>query len=357
MQSFFNEQKKNIEKFLKTYIEKNKEHIKALHFDGLNVLENIYEFSRRGKMIRGGLVALSYMLFNTGTTPSVLEGITKIGAVLELLQSSLLIHDDIMDRDIKRRGEYSFFYNYHEMAKERSLRDPYHIGESLGICGGDIACFLAFDLLSRLKLNTDINREILQLCAREMFYVGVAQMLDVYWGADTTMIDEEAILNLYAYKTGRYTHALPLKIGAIISGIDRPYLDTLQTIGELMGTVFQIVDDDIGLFGNEEEVGKSIGSDLKEGKKILYLCKVYKKAGKKEKEKIRSCIGNNSITMEDIEYIRMLVNQLGVRDELQRQSLEMTNKVFTLVDSLPIVSEKAKDIFHWFIDFNMRRVK
>jgi geranylgeranyl diphosphate synthase type I len=328
-----------------------------LHLDSLDVLKNIQTFSQRGKMIRGGLVALSYTLFTPTVRSSIMEEITRIGAALELLQSSLLIHDDIMDRDTIRRGVYSFYYNYHEIAKKRSLRDPYHTGESLGICGGDIAFFLAFDILSTLHLNNEMNMEILGLCAREMFIVGVAQMLDVYRGADTAMLDENAIINLYMYKTGRYTYALPLKIGALISNIDYHYMHTLQTVGELLGTVFQIVDDDIGLFGNEEEAGKPIGSDLKEGKKTLYLCKIYNKAGEKDRERICSCLGNSQITMKGIEYIRSLVIRLGVRDELYKQSLEMTDRAYSLAASLPIVSEKAKDIFHWFIDFNMKRMK
>ncbi|MBN1696228.1 MAG: polyprenyl synthetase family protein [Spirochaetales bacterium] len=355
MKYFFSEQKEKISRFLKSFLDQSRKRLALLHLDGIDVLSRIYEFSRLGKMIRGGLVSLSCMMFKTDISPALEEEIVKIGAALELLQSSLLIHDDIMDRDMKRRGKPSFHYIYYEEAGRKSLRDPYHIGEALGICGGDISFFLAFDLLNSLRIDREAGKEILRLCSREMFYVGVAQMLDVAWGAEESMIDEDSILNLYVYKTGRYTYTLPLKIGAILGRVGEGDLEVIAEIGELMGTVFQIVDDDIGLFGNEDAVGKSIGSDLKEGKKTLYLCKAYNKAGEKERKRIMSCIGRDDIGKEDIEYIRKLVTGLGIRDELSRMIDSMTEKVSALLESLPVASVAAGKLFREFIDYNAHR--
>ena len=69
---------------------------------------------------------------------------------VELFQSALQMHDDIMDRDQLRRGFGSVFYQYAQLADRAGIADSYHLGESLGISAGDIANFLAFEVLSRL---------------------------------------------------------------------------------------------------------------------------------------------------------------------------------------------------------------
>ena len=67
------------------------------------------------------------------------QAMIQAGAAVELFQSALLVHDDIMDRDQVRRGFGSVFYQYAQMADRAGIADAYHLGESLGICAGDIA--------------------------------------------------------------------------------------------------------------------------------------------------------------------------------------------------------------------------
>jgi geranylgeranyl diphosphate synthase type I len=82
---------------------------------------------------------------------------------MELIQSAFLIHDDIMDRDEFRRGEASLFWRYKAEAESQKLPDAYHYGESMGMCAGDGAFFLAFDLLS----TENVPEKISSLCAQE----------------------------------------------------------------------------------------------------------------------------------------------------------------------------------------------
>ena len=102
---------------------------------------------------------------------------------MELFQSGLLVHDDIMDRDATRRGQPTIHRQYAGEAEQRGARDPEHLGQSLGICAGDAAFFLGFEVLAAPPVPEQARAGLLRLCARELSWVAVAQMQDVAWGA------------------------------------------------------------------------------------------------------------------------------------------------------------------------------
>ncbi len=200
---------------------------KGVEFDRINSLgqdlgERLYRFAIQGKMLRGGLVSLGCALSPgreaAEAGSSERTALTCAGAAMELLQSGLLVHDDIMDRDTTRRGHPTIFYQYAERAERDGARDSRHLGEALGICAGDVCFFLAFELLSRLPVPDPLVRRALALCGRELSRVAVAQMQDVSWGSSTDAPGEEEVLRLYVYKTGRYTFSLPLALGACWAG-------------------------------------------------------------------------------------------------------------------------------------------
>src|SRR5208337_3161290 len=133
-----------------------------------------------------------------------IPAVTTVGAAMELFHSGLLVHDDIMDRDPVRRGQPSIFQQYAGIAARERRADPGHVGMALGICAGDVACFMAFELLARADAPAAALRGVLELCARELSAVGIAQMQDVTWGASRSAVDVDDILRMYLHKTGRY---------------------------------------------------------------------------------------------------------------------------------------------------------
>jgi len=183
---------------------------------------------------------------------------------------------------------------------------PGHPGESLGICAGDIAFFLAFSILSSLEFNVGIKNQILKYFSREIYFVGVAQMEDVFLGVSGQSTTEERILNLYRYKTGRYTFSLPLMLGATAAGCSEVTLKILEKLGEELGIIFQIKDDELGLFGSTDESGKSIGSDIREGKKTLIYHLLTTSLNKEQLDEFASVYGNPEVTGKEIDYIKKL---------------------------------------------------
>lgn len=361
MNEFFLEQKHAMYDYLSRYILRKRNELGRVHQMGAESADRLLEFTEKGKMLRGGLVVLAYQL--TREDPEnrpVPDEVLALGAVMELFQSGFLIHDDIMDRDEKRRGTWSVYTQYSRLAAEMGIKDSYHAGESLGICVGDIAFFMAFEILAGISTDwtgsgSKPGERLFGLCAQELSYVGVAQMMDVYWGESEGTVTEQEVLELYRYKTGRYTFSLPLMSGALMSGAAQEQREALEKIGELLGVVFQLKDDELGLFGDEEQLGKPVGSDIKEGKKTPFLLRLMQRGAPREQERVSSLIGNESISSDDAQYIRGLVERYGIRQEIADLCQEYADRARTIIDKTDGFNPAYKKILNELIEYSLTR--
>jgi geranylgeranyl diphosphate synthase type I len=348
---YFREKKEKIGEFLKEVFDRKRSELSAINSVGADVCDRLNEFVMQGKMIRGGLVSLGYDLYISNEARSTVEA----GAALELLQSALLIHDDIMDRDETRRGRSSVFQQYREIAEKKGLSDPYHLGESMGICAGDVAFFAAFEILSGLGADPLTVQEITRLCSRELSFVGVAQMQDVYWSADQGPALDEGILKLYLYKTGRYTFSLPLMIGAKLAQASPAGIQSLEKLGEALGIIFQIKDDELGLFGSEAETGKPVGSDVKEGKKTLYHSYLWKSANECDRKRLDDIFGNENLSEGELKYVQDLTRDLGIKDEIDAIVKDLVEKSNDLIGGLKSVREEYRHLLKGLLTYSLER--
>jgi geranylgeranyl diphosphate synthase type I len=272
---------------------------------------------------------------------------------MELFQSGLLVHDDIMDRDNLRRGMPSIFQQYAEAAARERFADPQRTGEALGICAGDVAYFLAFELLSRMSAEPMVLRDVLALCAGELTAVGIAQMQDVSWGGSNRGVEDDEVLRMYTWKTGRYSFSLPLMVGALIGGAPADACGELERLGECLGLLFQIHDDELGLFGSEQELGKPVGSDVREGKKTLYYARLMASASPVEKERLAGIFGNPAGTEEDLDYVRSLAG--GVRKGIQALIADQEKKARAMIAGLSRGTREDRDALMSLLDFTTAR--
>ncbi|MCX6747630.1 MAG: polyprenyl synthetase family protein, partial [Candidatus Nomurabacteria bacterium] len=157
-----------LQKFLKVFLVKKRKEFKNVSFWSKDIEEKILEFSSSGKMLRGVLLMLSSGKSDKDTL--------KIASAIELLHSAFLIHDDIMDQDVLRRGKDSMHVRY--IKELKFLKgDINHYGLSQAISLGDICIFLAFVLISDLA---SVHKEKIQaFFINEMIRVGFGQMEDM----------------------------------------------------------------------------------------------------------------------------------------------------------------------------------
>ena len=105
----------------------------------------------------------------------------------------------------------------------------------------------------------------------------------------------------------------------------------MEELGKYLGIIFQIKDDEIGLFGEEKEIGKSVGGDIKEGKKTLYYLYLFDKALGADLKRLRKIFGNRNITRGDILFVREMIKKLGVDKEINKKLLYYEEKVRRLI--------------------------
>ena len=307
--------------------------------DSAEIFSLMKEYVLSGKMLRGILACLGSELFSVGKGPS--PEALSLAAALEFFQAGLLVHDDIMDKDEIRRGNPTMHKIFEAMearaeagSSAGSSREPMDfsaLGEAIGICVGDMYYFIAWKLISDIshrlesRLIDGLPARLGALFSRELVDVCLAQIKDVRLGTHKTFPPLSDVLEVYAYKTARYTICLPLCAGAAIAGRSDA-IPALEELGLNLGLLFQLKDDYLGLFGEAEALGKSVGSDIREGKKTPFMILLAQRLSADEKPRFNSIFGNRSIERKDIDYVRNLVVAHGIDEELRILSTTYAQK-------------------------------
>ena len=317
---------------------------------GRDVLRRLGTFALKGKMIRGGLVALGCEMAG----PHAGAAAIRAGTAFELIQSGLLIHDDIMDRDLERRGGPSVHEQYARIAPEPGGAEADHFGTSMAICAGEIAIFLAFEAMAGLPGRPERKDFVQKLFAAEFGLVGLGQMLDIEAGSSREPVADRKILEIYRYKTARYSFYLPLAAGWSLGGGLREALPGLERLGLDLGLMFQIKDDEIGLFGQAMTTGKPVGSDIRQGKKTLYSSRLLAVATGPDRARLTEIFGCPGATDADIQFVCDLAEKLQIKEDVRRIMARFARKASQEILALP-VRLKHRRILQGLLDYNLDR--
>ncbi len=315
---------------------------------------------RGGKRLRALLIIAGYWSRTWGSKPlSVIEGLL---AGIEFLQSYLLGHDDIMDRDDVRRGGPSLHAWFRERCREGLLGDCGHYGVSMGILAGDYLEALAVSSLTDTPLPPERTVLILQRYARGLREVSYGQYLDVHMSyMPLASVREEDVLRIHELKTGSYTVELPLHIGVLAGyGKDEELLRAYSDIARPIGVAFQLRDDILGLYGDPSVTGKPVGSDVVEGKKTLLVVKAYSLAGDEDKRYLRIVYDEKrirgEITSEDVKRVQEIVRETGSLDYNEKLIEKYYTEAMEKLEKLDIDTE-AKEILKKLFRYLVYREK
>lgn len=349
-ETYFRATRERLVADLEIFLTGKKDRLAGLRPLGSDVLRRLGDFTRKGKLIRGGLVCLGFEM--TGRRPSGTA--VRAGTALELMQSALLIHDDIMDRDALRRGAPSLHRQYTAMAEKGGIADPGHYGVSMGICAGEIAIFLAFEALAGLPGPFPRSAAAQGLFASEFGLVGLGQMRDIQTGSSSRPVSSREVLDLYRYKTARYSFSLPLAMGWILGGGNRRVLPELEILGECLGLIFQLKDDELGLFGDEAVLGKPVGSDIRQGKKTLLYLRLVEGAGPGEQDHLRGLLGCPDLSVADIQHVRDLAVRFGAAADVRKVMRRYESRAREIIEGLP-VKPRFREVLGTLLDFSLTR--
>ncbi len=352
MNAFLERARKDVADFLAACLAEKGELFESVNAWGPDAVRKLRPFVRTGKTLRAGLVAAGSAL--AGRRPG--RSAVRAGAAVELIQSALLIHDDIMDRDPVRRGAPSLHRQYQIQAARLGVREPGHFGEGMALCLGDIAFFLGFGLLSTLPEPAERRAAIVSLWADELCRVGLGQMQDLYFGEAFPAVKDADILRLYLYKTARYSFSAPLLTGARLGQAPAGLLGRLASIGETMGVLFQLRDDEIGLFGSQSVTGKPVGSDIRESKMTLLSRRLFDRAGPRDRARLAKAFGNPRLGARALADVRELAGKLGLRGELREEMGRLHARAARAIDRLDAPAG-PKRVLRDVLDFSLSRRK
>jgi geranylgeranyl diphosphate synthase type I len=312
--SYLSNYSKKSDGYLRTFFEKKRSlgrKIDEAVVESLNVFE---DYSLGGKKLRGALTVLGYQIAGGRDRRVILP----VSCGIELLHNFLLIHDDVIDRDKKRRGKDTI----HELY---SRKNGDHYGISKAIVIGDIGAILGYELIINSKFPRDRIVKALSSLNDFLLRTMFGEMLDVDFDLRKKVSWEE-ILKVRTYKTAYYTLVMPLSVGAILGDAEKTTLKSIENYGLPVGIAFQLIDDVLGVFGDPKVTGKSDESDIKEGKKTFLYAKALELSSNKEKDFLLRWYGSKRLDKVKIERIREIIKNSGSLNFSREYAVEMVKK-------------------------------
>ena len=266
---------------------------------------------RPGKRVRPLLVIAAYR----GYAPDadVSDGVISCATAVELFHSFLLIHDDIIDRALTRRGDAAMHVALSPFLEQHNFRKE--IASDIAIVLGDQLSFIAIDLIANANISDSAKCAFLKIFGRTFEITGWGQILDIAYSRPKELPSGSTVPQKIAeYKTAYYTIYNPLRMGAALAGKNSPEVESaLQNVGVPLGIAFQLKDDLLGVFGSEGTTGKSNDSDLTEGKytSLIQLANEHLESVDRERliKLFHQCDDLNVLTIAP--EIRMLIKKSG----------------------------------------------
>lgn len=273
-----------------------------------------YMMSLGGKRLRPKLCLTTYALYKD----TFGEEITAPATALEVFHNFTLIHDDIMDRSPMRRGKVTVWRKW---------------DEDTGILSGDVMCIDSFARLS--KAPAQMLPQVLALFTKTAREVCDGQQLDADFEAREEVSMTE-YMEMIGLKTGVLI-ACSAAMGAVIGGGTPEEIRSLYSFGHSIGLAFQVADDLLDAYGDEEVFGKPIGGDIAQNKKCWLTTRAMEKADSATKAELldaqRMPTAGLSTTGEagalrraKIERVRGIYDRLDIPQDAKAEIVRLTDE-------------------------------
>ena len=265
-----------------------------------------YVLRQKGKQLRPTLVLLSAQVAG-----EVTERTYRGAALVELLHSATLIHDDVVDEAEKRRGLFSI----NALWKNK-----------IAVLFGDF--LLSRGLLLALQFNDydllqTMSDAVRRMAEGELLQIEKARRLD---------LDEDTYFKIISDKTASLISACTVS-GAVSVGASSEVIEQMRTFGEKLGLAFQIRDDLFDFGGST--TGKPVGIDLKEKKMTLPVIHALSNADRSERRKVRAIFRRDEKGAADLQYVTDFVRRLGGIDYARETMRRLADEARQIVDDYP----------------------
>lgn len=311
----------------------------GMHPGVLEMTEAIRDFTcRPGKRLRPILMRVAYQ----GLGGTDIKAIVRSSCAAELMQSFLLIHDDIMDRSELRRSQPTL-HRWYQAHYTKRVHDAEHFGIAMAVLAGDLANQLAVLLLTQAPYPPDRVARAVACYNQIAVDVCHGQVLDMLLPQyPLCTVRREDVWKVMEFKTARYTVEGPLHLGAILAGAQQGILQQLSAYGVPLGVAFQLQDDMLGVFGEEIQTGKPVASDLTDGKRTLLTLDAWEQGSKEQRARLTRALGNPVASEEELEQVRRIIEETGARAHALHTAQESVAQSKSALAVIPLAARERR---------------
>ncbi len=295
---------------------------------------------RGGKRFRPALLLLCAEWFGASY-----EDALPSAVALELFHNFALIHDDIEDSSLFRRGKPTLHHLH---------------GIPLAINAGDSLFGMVYEILltNRARFGDQKALDIIGLFNQVFRATFEGQAYDIGWVANNYFPSREEYFEMIRRKTGVYSGRGPCQLGALIADAPPDILEKVGDFGEALGIGFQIKDDLLNLeedAGESKEYGKERGGDIREGKRTLITIHMLENLDQKESEKLKAILLKpaEKTLDDDVEWVIEKAHQLGSLSSISNEFFCWKKRTTSILDFFQ--DNDTKNILKDLVDFLMIR--
>lgn len=334
---------------------------------GAHMLDTAALALRGGKRMRAVLGGVGMSLPQGSPDPAArLAGphSAHLGAALELYQASALMHDDVIDAALTRRGMPATHERHAADHRAQGwLGEADAFGRNAAVLGGDLLLSAAgAEMGAAVGASVEAGGTYRQaLAARDAFdamttEVAVGQFLDVRSQvlplpdprADPVAAGRDMrarALEVVRRKSARYSVMHPLLIGALLGGVERgsALYGALHAFGESTGVAFQLRDDVLGVFGDPRVTGKPAGDDLREGKRTVLVALAWQRTDGAGRRLLTEVLSHPEASPERVGQVATLIESCGARAAHEAEITAHQELGLRALDEASGLLDKASD--------------
>lgn len=334
-----------LKKINKTFIEKDNPIV-------IDAISKFIKMNGDGKFLRGCLIDLGYKLNKNDDYAKTLS------LAYETFETSILIHDDIIDNAHLRRNKETIHETYKNEFKKYNVEND-NTNNSLALCIGDLGFFYTTELITKKYKNDKNLAKLLSYYNNIVIKTIKGEIIDVALpfiekNDKKHTLHEEDIMEIYKLKTSWYTIVGPFVLGMILGNSKVKDMETFEKVLEPLGIAFQIKDDILGIYSSKEILGKSVYSDIEEFKQTILYSYIKIKRNDLLDELLKYY--GRSINEEESKKVQQLFEESGALEYATNKMNGMFNEAYSNIKSMDI-KEYIKNILLGLILFLRLREK
>jgi len=267
-----------------------------------------------GKRIRPICCLMGNELFG-GLHPDV----WNVAMAIELFHNFTLIHDDIMDKSDLRRGKVTVHKKY---------------GEETAVLSGDVMLIIAYTYLNKIDASllrqtmTLFNKTATEVCEGQQHDMDFEKRNDVQLSEYIEMITLKTSVLL----------AASLSMGAFLGGASNSSCEKIYDFGKNLGIGFQVQDDYLDAYGNQDKFGKVIGGDIRRNKKTFLMLYALEKANAEQKRALEALLDSDAD--DKVARVLDIFDQVGVKQWALDLKKQYTDKALNALDEIVVAEER-----------------